>query len=207
MKNKTLILLPLLALLVSCQSGAGAGPKRIDPGGDEAVVSAGVDYAEIIEWSGTLTQRMLSSGFLDTGEFGSLPVKMVVSTVENKTDISHFPTEILLTNIRASLLQSGKARWVSTYGSDGTDNMTRDTQELKDDPLFNSSQVPEMGQASVARLSLRTQISWKNSQGQQKAQNTYVVRMWVTDVRNGETVWENSSDPIAKVYGKDSVSW
>lgn len=203
MKATYLLLLPLLSLSVACQTG----PKRIDPGGDEAVVSAGVDYAEIVEWTDTLTQRMITSGFLDTGEFGDKPIKMVVSTIENKTDLSHFPTELLLTNIRTSLLQSGKARWVSTYGSDATDEMTRDTQELKDDPLFNSSQVPEQGQASVARLSLRTQILWTHSQGLKDSQNTYIVRMWVSDVRNGETVWENQSNPIAKKFEKGSVSW
>jgi len=202
MNAKLLLLLPL-ALLVGCQSG----PKRIDPGGDERVVSAGVDYAEIVEWTDTLTARMLSSGFLDSGEFGAKPVKMVVSKIENKTDLSQFPHELLLSNIRSSLLSSGKARFVSTYGSDGIDEMTRDTQELKDDPLFDSSQVPEQGQASVARLSLRTQILWSHSLGKREAQNTYVVRMWVSDVKNGETVWEQRSDPIAKKFEKGSVSW
>ena len=49
MNAKLLLLLPLLAS-VGCQSE----PKRIDPGGDERVTSAGVDYAEIIEW---ITQK------------------------------------------------------------------------------------------------------------------------------------------------------
>ncbi len=203
MKAKLFLLLPLLMIASSCTSE----PKRIDPDGDEAVVSAGVDYAEIIEWTDTLTNRMLNSGFLDTGEFGPQPVKMVVSDIENKTDLSHFPKELLLGNIRSALLASGKARWVSTYGADGTDEMTRDTQGLKDDPLFDSSQVPEQGQATVARLSLRTQILWTHSQGTKMAQNTYVVRMFISDVRNGEIVWENRSDPIAKKYEKGSVGW
>ena len=202
MNAKLLLLLPLLAS-VGCQSE----PKRIDPGGDERVTSAGVDYAEIIEWTDTLTARMLTSGFLDTGEFGPKPVRMVVSKVENKTDLSQFPQELLLSNIRSALLDSGKARFVSTYGSDGTDEMTRDTQDLTEDPLFDASQVPEQGQASVARLSLRTQILWSHSQGLDDAQNTYVVRMWVSDVRNGEVVWEKRSDPIAKKFEKGCVSW
>lgn len=203
MKRTLLLSLPVLILLFSCTTE----PKRIDPDGDEAVVSAGVDYNEIVEWTDTLTQRMLNSGFLDTGEFGPKPVKMVVSDIENKTDLSHFPKELLLGNIRSALLQSGKARWVSTYGADGTDEMTRDTQGLKDDPLFDSSQVPEQGQATVARLSLRTQILWVQSQGTKMAQNTYVVRMFISDVKNGEIVWENRSDPIAKKYEKGSVTW
>lgn len=203
MKAQLFLLLPLLAAATSCQSGV----KRIDPGGDERVTSAGVDFNEIIEWTDTLTQRMISSGFLDTGEFGAKPIKMVVSDIENKTDLSHFPTELLLTNIRSSLLQSGKARWVSTYGEDGRDEMTRDTRELADDPLFNTEQVPQQGTASVARLSLRTQILWTHSQGVDDAQNTYIVRMWTTDTVNGEVIWEGQSNPIAKKFEKGSVSW
>jgi len=204
MKRKLFLLLPLLLSTAACQS---EGVKRIDPGGDEAVTSAGVDFNEIIEWTDALTQRMLSSGFLDTGEFGTQPIRMVVSDIENKTDLSHFPSELLLTNIRTSLLQSGKARWVSTYGEDGRDDMTRDTRELADDPMFDKSQVPEQGKASVARLSLRTQILWTHSQGTQDSQNTYIVRMWVTDTVVGEVVWEGQSNPIAKKFEKGSVSW
>jgi Peptidoglycan-synthase activator LpoB len=203
MKAQLLLLLPLFAATTACQNE----PKRIDPSGDEAVTSAGVDYNEIIEWNDALTRRMLGSGFLDTGEFGPQPVKMVVSKIENKTDLSHFPTDILLGDVKQALLESGKARFVTTYGSQGTDEMTRDTQGLEDDPLFDSSQVPETGQASVARLSLRTQILWDRSQGTKQAQNTYVVHMWVTDVRNGEEVWRGKSDPIAKKFKKGSVGW
>ena len=204
MKATLLFLFPLLLVATSCETG----PRRIDPDGDEAVTSAGVDYAEIIEWTDTLTQRMLQSGFLDSeSEFGPKPVKMVVSNIENKTDLSHFPSELLLGTIRSALLQSGKARFVSTYGSDGTDEMTRDTQDLKKDPLFDSTQVPKQGQATVARLSLRTQILWTHSQGLDDAQNTYVVRMFVSDVRNGEVVWEDRSNPIAKKFERGSVGW
>lgn len=201
--NALLLCLPLFAALPACASG----PKRVDPGGNETVTSAGVDYNEIVEWTDKLTQRMLSDGFLDSGEFGAKPVKMVVSQIQNKTDLSHFPHEILLGNIRSALRSSGKARFVSTYGADGTDQITRDTQELKNDPLFDSSQVPESGQATVARLGLATEIIGMRSQGLDEAQNTYVVFMQVTDVKNGEVIWEGRSDPIAKVYEKGTVSW
>jgi hypothetical protein len=203
MKANIILILPLLVIATSCQSG----PQRIDPGGDQAVTSAGVDFNEIIEWTDTLTQRMLTSGFLDTGEFGPQPIRMVVSDIENKTDLSHFPSELLLTNIRTSLLQSGKARWVSTYGEDGRDDMTRDTRDLANDPLFKQDQIPQQGTASVARLSLRTQLLWTHSQGTKSAQNTYIVRQWVTDTVNGEVIWEGQSNPIAKKFEKGSVSW
>ena len=158
MKKHLLLILPL-CLAAACKSG----PNRIDPYSDEAVTSMGVDYGEMVEWADTLTRRMLDSGFLDTGEFGDQPIRMVVSDIENKTDLSQFPKEIVLSRIRAAGLSSGKVRFVSTYGDDGTDRMTRETQEKWNDPLFDASQIPEAGQASVARLSLRTQINWAHS--------------------------------------------
>jgi PBP1b-binding outer membrane lipoprotein LpoB len=196
-------LIPLLALVAGC----GSTPKRIDPLGEEAVTTMGVDYRELIEWSEVLTGRMLESGFLRSEEFGPKPLKMVVSDIENKTDLSQFPNEMVIGRMRSNLLKSGLVRFVSTYGSDGIDEMTRDTQFLKDDPLFDSSQVPELGQATVASLSLRTQILWARSGTSKKSQNTYEVRMFVTDVRNGEVVWEDFSSPVAKRQVKAGIGW
>ena len=99
-------LLPVLALAASC----GSAPKRIDPFSDESVTTMGVDYKEIVEWSETLTMRMLDSGFLRSEEFGPKPVKMVVSDIENKTDLSQFPTEMVIGRIRTNLLGSGLVR-------------------------------------------------------------------------------------------------
>ena len=208
MKNSTILkqaacLIPALLIAVSC----GSAPKRIDPLGDEAVTSMGVDYRELAEWSEVLTTRMLESGFLRSEEFGPKPVKMVVSDIENKTDLSQFPNEIVLGRMRSNLLKSGLVRFVSTYGSDATDEMTRDTQFLRDDPLFDESQVPELGQATVASLSLRTQILWARSGSGKKSQSTYEVRMFVTDIRNGEVVWEDFSTPVAKRQVKAGIGW
>jgi PBP1b-binding outer membrane lipoprotein LpoB len=196
-------LIPLLALATGC----GSAPKRIDPLGEEAVTTMGVDYRELIEWSEVLTGHMLESGFLRSEEFGPKPLKMVVSDIENKTDLSQFPNEMVIGRMRSNLLKSGLVRFVSTYGSDGIDEMTRDTQFLKDDPLFDSSQVPELGQATVASLSLRTQILWARSGTSKKSQNTYEVRMFVTDVRSGEVVWEDFSTPVAKRQVKAGIGW
>jgi PBP1b-binding outer membrane lipoprotein LpoB len=196
----------LVSLLVLA-SGCGTAPKRIDPLGEEAITSMGVDYRELIEWSEVLTGHMLESGFLRSEEFGPKPVKMVVSDIENKTDLSQFPNEMVIGRIRSNLLKSGLVRFVSTYGADGRDEMTRDTQFLKDDPLFDSAQVPELGQATVASLSLRTQILWARTGAGKKSQNTYEVRMFITDVRNGEIIWEDFSSPVAKRQVKPGIGW
>ncbi|MAF64247.1 MAG: hypothetical protein CMJ84_01125 [Planctomycetes bacterium] len=192
-----------LILAASCASG----PERIDPHSDEAVTSMGVDYSELVEWSDTLTNRMLNSGFLDSGAFGTQPITMVVSDIENKTDISQFPKEIVLSRIRSAMLNSGKARFTTVYGDDAIDRMTRETQDKWEDPLFDATQIPEGGQASVARLSLRTQILWVHAQSGSSLQNTYEVRMWVTDVASGTAVWEGLSDPIAKKVSRSKVGW
>lgn len=196
-------LISLLAITSSC----GSAPKRIDPLGKEAVTSMGVDYQELIEWSEVLTSRILQAPFLHSQEFGPKPLKMVLSDIENKTDLSQFPNEMVMGRMRSTLLKSGLVRFVSTYGADGRDEMTRDTQFLKDDPLFDSSQVPELGQATVASLSLRTQILWARSGAGKKSQNTYEVRMFITDVRNGEVVWEDFSTPVAKRQVKPGIGW
>lgn len=201
MKSLTLILsLPLLV-------GACSSVERIDPNSDDAVTTMGVDYDELTEWSDTLTRRMLDSGVLDNPKFGEPPITMVVSKIENKTDLSNFPTEIVMGQIRAALLQTQKARFVTTYGDDMRDEMTRDTQDLANDPLFDSSQIPEQGQAAVARLSLRTQIIWQYGQSSKSKQNTYVMRMSVTDVKTGIEEWAALSDPITKKYKKGGLGW
>lgn len=201
MKQLIIFLLPL-ALLAGCKSG----PKRIDPQSDDAVTTMGVDYAELVEWSETLTRRMVDDGFLDRGNY-SMPVNMVVSDIDNKTDLSQFPRESMLGRIRATLRQTGKVTFVSTYGKDGVDTMTRDTQDLANDPLFDSSQVPAQGQASVARLSLRTQILWMHAAEGRARQNTYEVRMFVSDVVTGQVVWEGFSDPIAKAKSRGGIGF
>lgn len=198
MKQILLLVLPL-ALLAGCRSG----PQRIDPHSDRAITTMGVDFAEIVEWSETLTRRMVDSGVFERGY--QQPVPMVVSDVENRTDLSQFPKESMLGRIRSTLLQSGKVVFVATYGTDARDEMVRDTQELARDPLFDQSQVPALGQATVAQLSLRTQILWHHAAAGRAQQNTYEVRMLVNDVRTGQVVWEGFSDPIAKARSRGGV--
>jgi len=196
----------LAALLI--QVGCASKPKRIDPDSDRAVVTAGVDYAEILEWAETLTNRMLQSGFLDTGEFGAQPIRMVVSNIENMSNLSNFPNEVMLGRIRAAMLNSGKARYVSTYGSDAIDTMSTDTRDLVNDPRFqNPEWNKQQGALSVARLSLRTQILFVGARDGRARQNTYEVRMFITDAANGEVVWEGFSNPIAKKTTRSSLSF
>ncbi|GAB4321098.1 MAG: hypothetical protein Kow0059_15630 [Candidatus Sumerlaeia bacterium] len=194
---KLLILSVLaLALLTACSRG----PERIDPFSDEKVTSMEADYNELVEWSETLANRMLQDGFLDAPEYQPHPVRMVISDVENMTDISRLPKEMVLGRVRAALRSSQKVRVVSSYGREGTDSMTLEQQELPNDPRFKKPDNYQTGQLTMARLSLRTQFLMRGARVGRAAQNTYEVRMFVTDLQTGEVVWEGFSDPVAKKF-------
>ena len=179
-------------------SGCGHGPKAIEPRGDERVTTMEADYREIRMWARTLAQRMLQSGVLNDYSEGSEPVRMVVSDIENKTNMSNFPEEMVLGRLRSTLTNSGKVRYVSTYGEGATDDMSKRTQDLPQDSDFENPEWVEERKFKVARLSLRTQFLYRAARSGRERQNTYEVRMFVTDTATGEVVWEDFSDPIGK---------
>ena len=198
--------LTLLLLLVPLLLPGCTVPERIDAFGNRAVTSMEVDYDEFVEWASVLTDSMLEDGFL--ADYRPWPVLMAVSKIENKTSISQIPSEMVVGRIRAGLREDGRVRFVSTYGSDGTDELTRDLRDLTNDPLFDQQQVQEkapQGTASVSRLSLRTQFLQTRSQNALARQVTYEVRMWITDTRTGEVVWEGFSSPIPKRVDRSKI--
>lgn len=193
----------MLAGLAACQSQPPV--TKVDPETDQAVVSSGIDYLEIQDAADDLTRRMLTSGFLEN--YRPHPTRMVVSDIENKTNLSNFPNEILLARVRERLLESGKVVYVSSMGDDVTDRMTREGVDLRDNPRFDSETVPDYGRLQAPTLSLRTQVLWTTSIMQNTRQNTYQIRMVATEIRTGLAVWEGTSRPIGKVSRRQSVGW
>jgi PBP1b-binding outer membrane lipoprotein LpoB len=96
---------------------------------------------------------------------------------------------------------------ISSYGDMDQDHMALDTQDLAHDPRFNRQTAPRQGQLKVARLSLRTQFLFRGARADHSAQNTYEVRLFVTDTETGEVVWEGFSDPIAKRTDKARIGF
>jgi len=197
--DRPLSRLALVALLVPfAASACKSPPQRIDPTGPQAIVSENLDYSDLREWADSLTQEMLVDGFL---EAYPRPVIMQVSTIENKTSIPDVPTEMVLGRIRSALRQDNRVRFVATLGSDGRDAAVRDNTGLVNDPMFDQKQVAErtaQGTASVPMLSVNTQILSAYERNPVARQKNYEMRMWVVDLRNGETVWEGFSNPVAK---------
>lgn len=205
MSKRQAISLSVLALAGVLLVGCSSGPQRIDATGDERVTSMGINYNDLVEWSGTLTQRMLRSAFLD--QYKPFPVRLAVSDIENKTNESHLPKDMMMGRIRAALLDSGKVRIVSSYGKGMKDKQAVDSQELKHDPRFEKAEWNTGGTLKVARLSLVTQFLYKGDRQGSEKQNTYEVHMMVTDAKTGDVVWEGFSDPIAKKTDRASVGW
>ena len=180
-------------------------PRKIDPATDQMVISSGVDYLEMKEQASDLVQSMLLSGVLE--RYRPHPVRMAISDIENKTNLSNFPKEVVLTDIRERLLRSGKVVFTAAVGRDGRDDMALDIGELEADPRFDLESVPEQGRLQAPEVSLRTQILWATSTDGYARQNTYEIRMFLTDLTNGLVVWEATSRPIGKVTSRDDVGW
>ena len=189
-------LLPAIACAAILIAGCGAPPHRTDPSDPRPVDLDNVSYPGIVQWSQTLADRMLNDGFLDHEAYTPHPVRMVVSEIENKTNMTNFPEEMILTRVRQKLRNARKVRFVATYGEDATDPMPGRTEELPEDPRFEDPEWREQ-KFKVARLSLRTQILYRHAHQDRTTENTYEVRMFVVDNATGEVVWEGLSDPIA----------
>jgi PBP1b-binding outer membrane lipoprotein LpoB len=188
-----------LGLTLLAASACNSPPRRIDPTGPEAITTEQLDYSDLREWADSLTQELLVDGFLDAYP---KPVIMQVSNVENKTSISDINTEMVLGRIRSGLRKDNRVRFVATLGTDARDESVRDNTQLNNDPMFNQQQVAErtaQGTASVPMLSVNCQILGAYERRNNARQRNYEMRMWVVDLRSGETVWEGFSNTVGKL--------
>ncbi|MCA8960397.1 MAG: hypothetical protein KDC38_07785 [Planctomycetes bacterium] len=194
----------LLCFVMAGLSGCGStGPRRIDASGDEAVVSMGLDYGDIVEVAGDLAKKLVTDSFLNYPPYqGNYPIKMVLSNTENKTNLRDLNTDMITQRVRSTALNSGKVRFVASFGSGPTDDIVKGAQDVKDDSRFNQDQVPKEGSLTFPQMSLVTQIQYVRSTDGKNRQNTYQVAMFVTDIQSGEIMWEEFSGPIAKLSSR-----
>lgn len=196
---RTTVALSIAAAIASTAVvGCSPPPKRIDPTGNEAITTMHIDYSDLREWADSLTQELLTDGFLNQYP---TPTIMQVSKVENKTSIPDINTEMVLGRIRSNLRKDNRVRFVATLGIDARDDAVRQNTQLPNDPMFNQQQAVErtaQGTATVPMLSVNTQILTATETRQGATQRNYEMRMWVVDLRNGETVWEGFSNTVGK---------
>ncbi len=202
------VLVTVCASALALSACAAPPPRRIDASGDEAVVSMGLDYQDIVEMAGTMATKLVSNSFLNYAPYqGKYPIKMVLSDVNNKTNIRNFPSDAVRTRVRGSALNSGKVRFVSSFGSGPTDSIVKNSQDAIDDPRFRKDQIPEAGSLTYPELSLATEIMYFRSTDGTNRQNTYEIHMFVSDIKTGEIMWEENSGPIAKLGSKGTVGY
>jgi hypothetical protein len=127
---------------------------------------------------------------------------MQVSKIENKTSIPDINTEMILGRIRSNLNRDDRVRFVATLGTDARDDSVRENTALPSDPMFNKQQAEErtaQGTATVPMLSVNAQILSAYERTKSASQSNYEMRMWVVDLRSGETVWEDFSNTVGKL--------
>jgi PBP1b-binding outer membrane lipoprotein LpoB len=198
-----------LTMAAACLLAAGCaqGPKRIDASGEESVVSMGLDYGDLGEIAKSLTVQLTTSPFLNQPPYlNNYPVRMVLSEVRNETDIRNLPSELILSEVRSAALDSGKIRFVASFGEE-TDKVVAGGQEAQLDERFEQENVPQTGSLKFPDMALNTEFIQVSSVGDGARQATYVVRMYVADIKTGDILWEKRSAPIAKMTEKGSVGW
>ena len=200
-QGPTIALLSLV-MLASCASRA---PRRVDATGDESVVSSDLDYGEFVEIAADMANRLVSQpNFLSYPPYqDQLPIKMVLSDVENRTAIRNIPTNQITGRVRSAGLNSGKIRFVSSFGGGTTDSVVQGSQDAANDPRFKQSEVPAQGSLTYPQTALKTVIDQFYATDGRARQNTFVVHMFVSDISSGEILWEEFSEPIAKKVGRD----
>jgi len=186
-----------LALAIGCSS---TKPRRIEATGDEAVTSFDLDYGEFVEIAADMANRLVTQpNFLNYPPYADhLPVKMVLSDIDNRTGIRDLPVNQITGRVRSAALNSGKVRFVSSFGGGETDSVVQGSQDAIDDPRFKQEEIPEQGSLSYPQTSLRTIIDKMRSTDGTARQNTFVVHMFVSEISSGEILWEEFSEPVAK---------
>jgi len=200
---RSLLAIGLIAL-AGCRT---PGPRRIDASGDEAVTSMGLDYADFVEVAEDLAGKLVhGESFLNRAPYvDHYPIKMVLSDIDNRTDIRGLPTNQITGRVRSAGLNSGKIRFVSSFGGGERDSVVEGAQDVAADPRFQQQQVPKQGSLTFPEMSLRTVIDFFHSTDGTSRQSTYVVHMFVSDIASGEIYWEEFSKPIAKAIGRRNV--
>lgn len=198
MKMKVLVIAVSCAVfgLTGCQSDGG--PKLVD----DSLQGAKVSFGNLEQVAANMSDKLLSSGFFRNKR--EVPVIMVLSDIENHTDVRDLPTDSVLGRIRARCLDSGLIQFVSSFGAGTTDQMTGEIQDIANDPRFNKSQAPKRGSLTVPTHSLRTEINYKRDQVGKSTQRNYDFHMFVSNLETGVIEWEQFEKVQIRV-GKGSV--
>jgi PBP1b-binding outer membrane lipoprotein LpoB len=197
-------LLAMLAL-VALPAGCKNEPVRVDPTGNEAITTMGLDYGDSQEIASNMADQLLQSQKLATYRSTPKPILARYNNTVNQTSIPdrELPVTMVNTAIRSRLIRSGDFEFTAALQTaEGADPSVREARELANDPMFDQSSVQEtgpMGTVEAPRLSVNSELLSAYSANASSAQRTFELRVFVVDLRTGRTVWESTSKPISKV--------
>jgi PBP1b-binding outer membrane lipoprotein LpoB len=187
-------------LLLGCNSD----PVRVDPTGNEAITTMGLDYGDSQEIATNMADQLLQSQKLSAYRTGPKSILARYNNTVNKSSIPDrdLPVSMVTTAIRSRLIRSGEFEFTAALETaEGADPSVREARELANDPMFDQTTVQEsgsMGTVDAPRLSVNSELLSAYSANQNDSQRTFELRVWVVDLKNGRTIWENTSKPISK---------
>lgn len=179
-------------------------PVRVDPTGNEAITTMGLDYPDAQEIATNMAEQLLQSQRLTDYHTGPQPILARYNHTVNKTSVPDrdLPISMVTTAIRSRLLRSGEFDFTAALQTaEGADPSVREARELANDPMFDQSTVQEtgpMGTVEAPRLSINSELLSAYSTNRTASQRTFELRVWVVDLRTGRTIWESTSKPISK---------
>jgi penicillin-binding protein activator len=201
-RRRPIYLLVILSVLISA---CGTSPKRVNPTGDNTIVTT--HDINVKDWQTAAKQcinSLLESGTLERDD-GRKTIVMV-GNVKNRTT-EHVNTSILTNKIREAILQSGKAVTTTAVGASGPeDSSTRDVRELKHDEVFHPKTIQKNGTAISPDMSLAGSIIQQKTKYGRKEESYFFFHMTLTDLKTGLALWEDNVE-IVKQNKKPFVGY
>jgi uncharacterized protein (TIGR02722 family) len=188
----------VLVSAVGCSDQSSVA--KIDPNDpNQSLVSKDVDAQDWNNASAALVQSMLDSGCLNNAP--RKPAIMAISRIRNNSD-QIVDTDLLVKNIRITLLQSGKVQVTTTLGPDGRteDPTATDLQHLHE---FNGD-APAAG--ANPDYTLSGKIISEYTQVGNQSQHVYTFQLSLTDSRTGTAVWEEQRQ-VGKRVSRPAVAF
>ncbi len=179
----------IFSLLLLC--GCGSSAKRIDPSGDQGLVTTGdINTRDWQDVSTRCVNSLIASGALNRAD-GRKSVIMI-SSIKNSTDRA-VNTGLLTNKIRQSILASGKALTTTAVGAKGAeDKATRQVRDLENDDIFNARTVAKRGTVIAPDMSLSGEIIKAETRDGRKIEANYMFHVVMTDLNTGLAVWEDT---------------
>ena len=201
--KKTLLILPMITVLVSC-----GGTKVVDLDNKTEVSDMSnvmeLEYRDWVKTSEKMTDTMLKSG-------GFAKIKdpvIAMGGVVNDT-MQRFDTDILIKKIRTVLVNSGRAQMATNFS--GEDTTSNEMRTKRTDSEYAQNTIASKGTLTAPNMSLSGKMIQRNlniDSGWFDSRDTrveYYLQLSLTDLKTGLTVWEEEQ-PIIK-EGKDAPTW